>query len=249
LFRTYILFNKTFISSAPAKKYYLHPEKLVKITWNKMAESELKDVDEPDDFRDHCSGLYLATKQGGDIIFSVLFLLILSPLLILLAVIIRLSGKGPVIYSQDRIGKNGRPFSIYKFRSMKFNAEQGNPLLSGKTEERVTRIGKFLRKYRIDEIPNFFNVLKGDMSIVGPRPERRFFIDQILLNAPEYKKLHIVKPGITSWGQVRYGYASTVEEMIERLDYDLYYMKYRSLWFDLKILLFTVRTVLKGKGI
>jgi lipopolysaccharide/colanic/teichoic acid biosynthesis glycosyltransferase len=132
---------------------------------------------------------------------------------------------------------------------MKFNAEQGNPLLSGTTEERVTWIGKFLRKYRIDEIPNFFNVLKGDMSIVGPRPERRFFIDQILLKAPEYKKLHIVKPGITSWGQVRYGYASTVEEMLERLKFDLYYMENRSLWFDLKILLFTVRTVLKGKGI
>jgi lipopolysaccharide/colanic/teichoic acid biosynthesis glycosyltransferase len=131
---------------------------------------------------------------------------------------------------------------------MKFNAEQGKPQLSGTAEERVTRIGKFLRKYRIDEIPNFFNVLNGDMSIVGPRPERRFFIDQILLRAPKYKELHKVKPGITSWGQVRYGYASSVEEMIERLDYDLYYMKHRSLWLDFKIILFTVRTVLQGKG-
>lgn len=216
---------------------------------NQMAGPELKDADNLNDFRDRSSGLYPVIKQCGDIVFALLFLLVVSPLLILLALIIRLSGKGPVIYSQDRIGKNGRPFSIYKFRSMKFNAEQGNPLLSGTTEERVTWIGKFLRKYRIDEIPNFFNVLKGDMSIVGPRPERRFFIDQILLKAPEYKKLHIVRPGITSWGQVRYGYASTVEEMLERLKFDLYYMENRSLWFDLKIILFTVRTVLKGKGI
>jgi lipopolysaccharide/colanic/teichoic acid biosynthesis glycosyltransferase len=213
-----------------------------------MGEPELKDVNMPDDFCDSRSRLYLVIKQSSDIIFSLLFLLILSPLLILLVFLIRLSGKGPVIYSQDRIGKSGKPFLILKFRSMKFNAEQGKPQLSGTAEERVTRIGKFLRKYRIDEIPNFFNVLNGDMSIVGPRPERRFFIDQILLRAPKYKELHKVKPGITSWGQVRYGYASSVEEMIERLDYDLYYMKHRSLWLDFKIILFTVRTVLQGKG-
>ena len=213
-----------------------------------MGEPELKYVNMPEDFCDSRSRLYNVIKQSSDIIFSLLFLMILSPLLILLIFLIRLSGKGPVIYSQDRIGKSGKPFLIFKFRSMKFNAEQGKPQLSGIAEERVTRIGKFLRKYRIDEIPNFFNVLKGDMSIVGPRPERRFFIDQILLIAPEYRELHKVKPGITSWGQVRYGYASSVEEMIERLDYDLYYMKHRSLWLDFKIILFTVRTVLQGKG-
>jgi lipopolysaccharide/colanic/teichoic acid biosynthesis glycosyltransferase len=213
-----------------------------------MEDPKLKDICDPETSVERNTGFYPVFKKGSDLIFSFLLLLILSPFLLLLALLIRLSGKGPVIYSQDRIGKNGKPFLIFKFRSMKFDAEQGNPMLSGTAEERVTRIGKFLRKYRIDEIPNFFNVLKGDMSIVGPRPERRFFIDQILLRVPEYKELHKVKPGITSWGQVRYGYASSVEEMIRRLDYDLYYMKHRSLLFDLKILLLTVKTVLRGKG-
>ncbi len=188
-------------------------------------------------------------KQFSDILISALALIILSPLLILLAILISISGKGPVIYSQDRIGRNGKPFAIYKFRSMAYDAESGKPLLSGSNEERVTRIGKFLRKYRIDEIPNFINVVKGDMSIVGPRPERKYFIDQIIVRAPEYMELHKVKPGITSWGQVRYGYASNVDEMIERLKYDLYYLKNRSLWFDLKIVLQTFGTILKGKGI
>jgi lipopolysaccharide/colanic/teichoic acid biosynthesis glycosyltransferase len=122
-------------------------------------------------------------------------------------------------------------------------------LLSGNHEERITRIGRFLRKYRIDEIPNFFNVLKGEMSIVGPRPERQFFIDQIVKKTPIYIDLQHVKPGITSWGQVKYGYASSVDEMIERLDFDLYYMEHRSLWFDLKIIFFTFGTIFKGKGL
>jgi lipopolysaccharide/colanic/teichoic acid biosynthesis glycosyltransferase len=188
-------------------------------------------------------------KQIGDIIIALLMLLFLSPFMLLLVLIIKISGRGPVIYSQDRIGKNGKPFSIYKFRSMVYNAEKGEPLLSGNNEERITRIGWFLRKYRIDEIPNFLNVLKGEMSIVGPRPERQFFIDQIVKRVQEYTELHQIKPGITSWGQVRYGYASNVDEMIERLDYDLYYMKHRSFWFDLKIILLTIGTVLKGKGV
>jgi lipopolysaccharide/colanic/teichoic acid biosynthesis glycosyltransferase len=188
-------------------------------------------------------------RRAADIIISILSLLILSPFLLLLALIIRISGKGPVIYFQDRIGKNGNPFSIYKFRSMIFNAEKNEPMLSGNNEERITRIGKSLRKYRIDEIPNFINVLKGEMSIVGPRPERQFFIDQIIKLKPEFTELHKVKPGITSWGQVKYGYASNVKEMIERLDYDLYYLKYRSLWFDLKIIFLTFGVIFRGRGV
>jgi lipopolysaccharide/colanic/teichoic acid biosynthesis glycosyltransferase len=188
-------------------------------------------------------------KQCSDIVISVLVLIILSPLLVLLAILIRITGKGPVIYSQDRIGKAGKPFVIYKFRSMVYYAESGVPLLSGTSEERITRIGKFLRKYRIDEIPNFLNVVKGDMSIVGPRPERQYFIEQIIVQAPEYAELQKVKPGITSWGQVRFGYASDVDEMVERLQYDLYYLKHRSLWFDFKIVFLTFGTILKGKGI
>ena len=187
--------------------------------------------------------------QFINVLFSIVALVILSPVIIILAILIRISGKGPVIYSQDRIGKNGNPFVIYKFRSMIYNAETGYPMLSGMNEERITRIGKFLRKYRIDEIPNFINVIKCEMAIVGPRPERKFFIDQIIERNPDFTKLLNVKPGITSWGQVKYGYATNVDEMLERLEYDLYYIKNRSLWFDIKILLYTIITILKGKGL
>lgn len=195
------------------------------------------------------SSCYSIFRRIADIILSTVTLLVLSPLLILLTVIIRISGKGPVIYCQDRIGKSGRPFSIYKFRSMVFDAEGGEPKLSGNREERITKIGRVLRKYRIDEIPNFINVIKGEMSVVGPRPERQFFIDQIVKHKPEFVELHKVKPGITSWGQVKYGYASNVDEMIKRLEFDLYYMKHRSLWFDIKILVSTVGVIIKGKGV
>lgn len=188
-------------------------------------------------------------KQVFDYLFSFMFLLIVSPFLILLLLLIKLSGKGPAIYTQDRIGINGVPFSIYKIRTMVFDSEGKEPLLSGDRNERITPIGRILRKFRIDEIPNFLNVLTGDMSIVGPRPERRFFIDQIIRQAPQYTQLQKVKPGITSWGQVRFGYASSVEEMIRRLDYDLYYLQHRSLIFDLKILLQTIVIIFKGKGI
>jgi len=193
--------------------------------------------------------LYSFSKILADYLFSIIILLLLSPFLLILAVVIRLSGKGPVIYTQDRIGKDGKPFSIYKFRSMVYDAEKGEPFLSASGDERVTRTGRFLRKYRLDEIPNFINVLKGEMSIVGPRPERLFFINQIIKSAPQYIELHKVKPGITSWGQVKYGYASSVDGMIKRLDYDLFYLKNRSTWFDLKIIILTIGTVLKGKGI
>jgi lipopolysaccharide/colanic/teichoic acid biosynthesis glycosyltransferase len=192
---------------------------------------------------------YEFIKQIFDYLFAIVSLLVLSPVILLLFLLIRISGKGPVIYFQDRIGKNGRPFSIYKFRSMVYDAERGEPLLSGKTMENITRIGYFIRKYRLDEIPNLINVLKGDMSVVGPRPERQFFIDQIIKKVPEYSELQSVKPGVTSWGQVKYGYASCVDEMIARLEYDLYYMKHRSLWFDMKIIIYTFGTVLRGKGV
>ncbi|MBN1108347.1 MAG: sugar transferase [Bacteroidales bacterium] len=190
-----------------------------------------------------------AIKAVFDIVFSLLFLIVLSPFLLILSFLIFISGKGPVIYSQDRIGKDGKPFSIYKFRSMVYDAEKGGPMLAGANGEKVTRIGSFIRKYRVDEIPNLINVLKGDMSLVGPRPERQYYIDQIVKEAPEYLELQLVKPGVTSWGQVKYGYASTVDEMIERLRYDLYYMKNRSLWFDIRIIFYTVGTVLRGKGV
>lgn len=190
----------------------------------------------------------LISRIAG-ILISLTALCVLSPLIIILSFLIKVSGKGPVIYSQDRIGKNGKPFVIYKFRSMVFNAETGLPRLSCSNEERITRIGRFLRKYRIDEIPNFINVIKGDMSIVGPRPERKFFIDQIMERNPAFSELLRIKPGITSWGQVKYGYASDVDQMLERLEYDLYYIRNKSLFLDIKILFCTTGTILKGKGL
>ncbi len=188
-------------------------------------------------------------KTVSDYIFSIILLLILSPFMLLISLLIRISGRGPIIYTQDRIGKDGKPFVIYKFRSMIFDAENGSPMLSGLQEGRLTSLGKFMRKYRIDEIPNFFNVLKGEMSIVGPRPERKFFIDQIVNEMPDYTIIQNVKPGITSWGQVKYGYASSVEEMVERFEYDRHYLEHRSLLFDIKIVFLTIGTILNGKGV
>jgi exopolysaccharide biosynthesis polyprenyl glycosylphosphotransferase len=188
-------------------------------------------------------------KQMMDYILAGFFLLILSPLMLLLAILIRISGKGAIIYSQERIGKNGKPFTIFKFRSMNSDAEHENPLLSSKNDPRITTIGHFMRKHRLDEIPNLVNVIRGEMSLVGPRPERQYFIDQIVKKAPHYRRLHKVKPGITSWGQVKYGYASDVESMIERLEYDLLYLENMSLSIDLKIIIYTGLIILKGKGV
>jgi lipopolysaccharide/colanic/teichoic acid biosynthesis glycosyltransferase len=160
-----------------------------------------------------------------------------------------MTGGWPVIYSQKRTGLNGQHFLIYKFRSLKHGISEGTDLISDNHDPRITKIGRVMRKYRMDEIPNFVNVLKGEMSVVGPRPEQRFYIDKIVQNQPEYIELLKIKPGITSWGEVKYGYASTVEQMTERLKYDLYYLEHRSLLFDLRIILHTVRIVLMGRGI
>jgi exopolysaccharide biosynthesis polyprenyl glycosylphosphotransferase len=188
-------------------------------------------------------------KQLMDYVFSVVCLVILSPVIGLLAILIKLSGSGPVIYRQVRIGRNGKPFTIYKLRSMNQNAEGDKPLLSSRSDSRVTNIGRFMRRHRLDEIPNLVNVLKGEMSLVGPRPERQYFIDQIVVNAPHYRRLLKVKPGITSWGQVKYGYASDVSQMIERLEFDLLYLENMSLLIDMKIMIYTLLIILNGKGV
>ncbi|HEX7367632.1 MAG TPA: sugar transferase, partial [Pelobium sp.] len=186
-------------------------------------------------------------KTIVDYFLSIVILIILSPLYIIIALFIKLGG-GPVIYPQERIGKNGRPFMIYKFRTMVTNAERNGPMLSSFNDPRVTKIGLFLRRLRLDELPQFINVLKGEMSIVGPRPERQFYINKIIEKAPHYQQLQKVLPGITSWGQVKFGYAENVEQMVKRLTFDIIYIQNRSLALDFKIMIYTLLIIAQRRG-
>lgn len=183
-------------------------------------------------------------KRALDVVTSVVMMVILSPLYLLLFIII---GKNPIV-SQERIGLHGKPFMMHKFRSMIIGAENGTPMLTLENDERITPLGRFMRKYRLDELPQFYNVLRGDMSIIGPRPERKYYIDQIVKVAPYYYMLQNVKPGITSWGMVKFGYANTVDKMVERAAYDILYLENASLLLDAKISIYTIRTILTGKG-
>lgn len=187
-------------------------------------------------------------KRIMDIAFSALVLVLFSPLYLLLIVLVKMSSKGPAFYSHERIGIYGRPFKIYKFRSMYTDAEKKGPQLAKENDPRVTPLGRFMRKTRLDEIPQFYNVLKGDMSLVGPRPERQYFIDQIAEVAPHYLHLQRVRPGITSWGQVKFGYAENVSEMVQRLKYDILYIENMSILVDLKIMIYTVLIMIQGRG-
>jgi exopolysaccharide biosynthesis polyprenyl glycosylphosphotransferase len=187
-------------------------------------------------------------KRLLDVVISFVALILFSPIFIALAIGIKMTSKGPILYKQDRVGKFGKTFTIYKLRTMVQDAETNGPLLSSSTDARITKIGQFMRRTHLDEIPQFFNVIKGEMSLVGPRPERKFYIEQIAEKAPYVTHLQKLRPGITSWGQVKYGYASNVEEMVERLQYDMVYLKNISLYLDFKILIYTVMDCVKGNG-
>lgn len=203
---------------------------LVLITQHKMSDSEL------------------CIKRAFDIVAALGTMIVLSPLYLMLWILAYSSSKGPAFYSQQRIGLHGKPFNIYKFRTMVNNAEDDVPQLSADDDPRVTRAGHFMRKYRLDELPQMWNILKGDMSIVGPRPEREFFINQIIEQAPYYCLLYKIRPGMTSWGPIRVGYTDTLQKMIDRLNYDIVYMENMSLRLDIKILFYTIGVILDGKG-
>ena len=187
-------------------------------------------------------------KRAIDIGFSLFAIILLLPLFLYTMIRIRLSSPGPIFFSQERIGYKGRPFIMYKFRSMIPNAEPNGPQLSSEHDERITGWGKVMRKWRLDELPQLWNIIKGEMSLVGPRPERKFYIDQIVLRHPEYKYLYKVKPGLSSWGMVKFGYASSIDEMIQRMPYDLLYVENVSLPLDFNIMLHTIQIILSGKG-
>ncbi|HEY9123858.1 MAG TPA: exopolysaccharide biosynthesis polyprenyl glycosylphosphotransferase, partial [Bacteroidales bacterium] len=190
-----------------------------------------------------------ALKACIDFTGAVLAILLFLPLIIIIAIGVKVTSKGPIFFRQERIGKNGKPFVLYKFRSMYVDAEKNGPNLSTQNDRRCTPFGRLLRQTKLDEIPNFYNVLKGDMSLVGPRPERKYYIEQIVKIAPNYKQLQKIKPGITSLGQVRYGYASNIEQMVKRLRYDLIYLENMSLRTDFLVIYYTIVIIFKGRHI
>ena len=189
-----------------------------------------------------------AARRLRDIVFSLLLLALTMPLLLIVACLIKLNSRGPLLYRQVRVGLHGRAFTVLKFRSMRIDAEAGGPRWATERDPRVTRIGAFIRAARIDELPQLFNVLRGDMSLVGPRPERPFFVEQLLPIVPQFAERTRVLPGITGWAQINYPYGASVEDAHAKLGYDLYYIQNRNLWLDLRILIATVRVVMFGIG-
>lgn len=197
----------------------------------------------------HLSGWQKASKRAMDISLSLLGLILGIPLFVLCIIAIKVTSKGPILYTQERIGLHKKPFLIYKFRSMIVDAEKNGPQLSSEKDHRITSWGHHMRKWRLDELPQLWNVLKGDMSLVGPRPERGFYVQQIQEKEALHARIYITKPGLTSLGMVKFGYARNLEEIMERMRYDMIYLDNQSIFFDLQILLFTIRIIILRKGI
>ena len=189
-----------------------------------------------------------AIKRVFDFVCSFFGLLFLSPVFLVVYIMLRIQNEGSVIFSQERIGYKGKPFNIYKFRTMRVDSENGGePLLATKGDERLTKIGRILREHHLDELPQLFNVLKGDMSFVGPRPERQFFIEKIRKENPDYDYIFLMRPGLTSMATIHNGYTDTIEKMLIRLEMDLDYLQNRSLWLDAKLIFTTVFYIVNGK--
>lgn len=187
-------------------------------------------------------------KRAIDLLVAVFSIIIFSPLIGICFVAIKLEDGGPAFFSQERIGRHGKPFNIYKFRSMEVDAEKEGPLLyQHENDQRITRVGKFLRSHHLDELPQLWNVVKGDMAFIGPRPERKFFIDQIMEHDPRYEQLYVLRPGVTSYATLHNGYTDTMEKMLRRLEMDLYYLEHQSLWMDIKILWYTFANIVSGR--
>jgi exopolysaccharide biosynthesis polyprenyl glycosylphosphotransferase len=203
---------------------------LVRITEHKMSDMEL------------------CIKRAFDIVVSATMLLLLIPVFVVISILVWSTSEGPILYRQERVGLHGKPFNILKFRTMRVHSEGGTPQLSADNDPRITKVGKFLRKYRLDELPQFWNILIGDMSIVGPRPERRYFINQIEEKAPYYCLIYKVRPGLTSWGPIKVGYTDTLDKMVRRLNYDIVYLENMSIALDVEIMFYTIGVIVNGRG-
>lgn len=214
-----------------------------KVPYDNLLSEPLVDIS-----RSSLSDSIVSMKRASDVAGALVGLLLAAPVIGVLALAIKFKSPGPVFYSQERIGYHRKPFKIYKLRTMTVNAESSGPALSSDNDPRVTNVGRFMRKYRLDELPNLWNVLRGDMSLVGPRPEREYFLGQLRLRAPHCALLHQVRPGLTSLGMVKFGYASTVDDMLARMKYDLLYIQNISVSLDLKVIFYTVRTIFRGEG-
>lgn len=226
---------------------YVNPDDYMmivsKVTYDNVLSEPLMDVS-----RSPLSDSVMSMKRAADVGCSLVGLVLAAPVIAVLGLMVKAGSKGPVFYSQERVGYHRKPFRLYKLRTMTADAEKDGPALSSDDDPRVTPVGRVMRKYRLDELPNLWNVLRGDMSLVGPRPEREFYLSQLRERAPHCALLHQVRPGLTSLGMVKFGYASTVEEMVARLKYDLLYIQNISVSLDLKVLFYTVRTILRGEG-